>query len=83
MNIKSRDWDGRVCLLVEAASGKPIPMGALVKLSGVTVRATGGRAPHHSNSTGRVWVADVTNGAEAEYFPGVIDAHWVREGDAK
>jgi hypothetical protein len=83
MNIKSRDWDGRVCTLVHAETKEPIPMGSLVKLSGETVRATGGRAPHHSNSTGRVWVADVVSGHEAEYFPGVIDAQWVPEGGAK
>ncbi len=33
---------------------------------------TGGRAPRHSGSTGRVWIAD-----GREYFPGVFDMKWV------
>ena len=32
----------------------------------------GGRAPHHSGSTGRVWTAD-----GREYYPGVFDMKWV------
>lgn len=32
----------------------------------------GGRAPHHSGSTGRVWTAD-----GREYFPTVFDMKWV------
>jgi hypothetical protein len=32
----------------------------------------GGRAPHHSGSTGRVYTAD-----GREYFPGVFDMKWV------
>lgn len=32
----------------------------------------GGRAPHHSGSTGKVWTAD-----GREYYPGVFDMRWV------
>ena len=33
---------------------------------------TGGRAPQHAGSTGRVWTAD-----GREYYPGVFDMKWV------
>jgi hypothetical protein len=33
---------------------------------------TGGRAPRHSGSTGKVWTSD-----EGEYYPGVFDMKWV------
>ncbi len=39
---------------------------------GVIYTIIGGRAPHHSGSTGRVWTAD-----GREYFPGVFDMKWV------
>lgn len=32
----------------------------------------GGRAPHHSGSTGKVWTAD-----GREYYPSVFDMKWV------
>ena len=72
--IRSRDWSGRTCGLVVAATGKPIEMGALVRsTNGMSVRVTGGRAPHHSNSTGRVWVASSPNGKAIDPVAVTVD----------
>ena len=37
--------------------------------------------PHHSGSTGRVYVVNDKHGCTAEYFPGVIDAEWIERED--
>ncbi len=39
---------------------------------GVVYTIVGGRAPHHSGSTGRVYTAE-----GREFFPGVFDMRWV------
>jgi hypothetical protein len=75
--IQSKDYDGRICTLVNVKTGLPIENGAVVMLDGKPVTVTGGRAPHKSSSTGRVWVQVGKPGCEREFFPGVIDAQWM------
>ena len=80
MNITSKDHANRTCTLVYVKGGKPVPMDDIVTLrDGQRVKITGGRAPHKPGSTGRVWVQDLANGAETEFFPGVVDAQWMPE----
>lgn len=60
----------------------PITEGEQVETSrGETFTITGGSPPHHSGSTGRVWVTDDTGNGTREYFPTVIGAKWVKDGE--
>ena len=77
--IQSKNYDGVMCTLVNVKSGKALNKGDAVKLRGEADDwyLTGGRAPHTPNSTGRVWVQNRKTAAQAEYFPGVVDAQWM------
>lgn len=63
-------------VLVDIYTGWPLQVGEFRKShSGEIYEVTGGRPPQHPGSTGRIWVRG------AEYFPGVLDAKWVREDE--
>ena len=52
----------------------PVPVGAEVKdFRGDVSVISGGRAPHKSSSSGRVYVMD------REYYPGVFGLKWVED----
>lgn len=76
--ITSVNYAGTTCILVDR-QGNPIPKGAPVEtFRGEQCKIVGGSAPHHSCSTGRVFVrfeAERTRGG-AEFFPSVINAKW-------
>lgn len=62
--------------LVNATTREPLEAGQLVAdFRGSVWTLTGGRAPQHAGSTGRVWLADGTRAGE--FFPSVIGAEWV------
>ena len=64
-----REW----VLCWDSDLAEPVPKNAKVaSFRGEVHTITGGRAPQHAGSTGRVWCA---NGAE--YYPGVFDMKWV------
>lgn len=69
--IDAVDHEGRTCILVDDATGDPIPRGTVRR--GFTVE--GGRAPHKPSSTGRVWTVN-EDGGRGEYFPSVVGARW-------
>jgi hypothetical protein len=84
MTIRSKDYAGRTCELVHVKTGKPISEGTAVTLrDDEHWQITGGRAPHHPGSTGRVYVRllDIAESERqlrtTEFFPGVVDAQWV------
>ncbi len=77
MEIRSKDYAGRECVLVHVKTGKPLLKDGLFTLDDQPVRITGGRAPHKPGSTGRAYVTYTVMGAEREFFPGVIDAQWM------
>lgn len=62
--------------LVYKHDGLPVHAGDKVATSNrdYTAVVTGGRPPHHSLSTGRVYVQE--DGAEREYFPQCFDLEW-------
>ena len=69
--ITSPDYTGAVLVLVHADTGAPVAVGdTVVDFRGNAMTITGGRAPHHEASTGRVY----TDGGE--YFPGVANLAW-------
>jgi hypothetical protein len=70
--VKGVDWSGASCRL-ERAGGEPVRIGE--KIRGYTV--TGGRPPHKEGSSGRVWVTN-EEGGTGEFFPHVLELHWVR-----
>jgi hypothetical protein len=62
--------------LVNATTREPLEVGQLVAdFRGGVWTLTGGRAPGHDGSTGRVWLNDGSRAGE--FFPGVIGAEWV------
>jgi len=68
--ITSTDYAGAPCYLARA-DGSPVNHGDTVAdFRGNAMTITGGRAPHHEASTGRVY----TDGGE--YFPGVANLAW-------
>lgn len=72
--IKSIDWEGNELTLVNEA-GEPIKEGDTLKtFRGEKVIVTGGKAPHKSSSTGKVWVKD--GEFNREYYPSVVGAKW-------
>jgi len=38
----------------------------------------GGVPPHKPSSSGRIWVADITNTHNREYFPSVCGLKWIQ-----
>lgn len=63
--------------LVYKHDGSPVHRGDRVATSkrDYVATVTGGRPPHHSGSTGRVYIVE-ENGAEREYFPQCFDLEW-------
>jgi hypothetical protein len=56
-------------------SGRPAQKGEEVtSFRGEKMIITGGRPPHHSGSTGRIWVKE--NNSDREYYPSVCDLRW-------
>jgi hypothetical protein len=67
--ITSTNYAGRTCTLTH--NGQPVQPGEILEsFRGDQYRITGGRAPHHPASTGKVW----TDGGE--FFPSVFDCKW-------
>lgn len=70
--------------LVYEKTGLPVVVGdqivtSLRQLKGMIVRII---PPHKPSSTGRVVVMDA-DGWEHEFFPGVVDAHWIDREDRR
>jgi len=77
--IQSKDFEGRICVLIDQSTGKMLSNGDTVKtFRGECLRLTGGRAPHKPSSEGKVWVQEPGRAFGAEYYAGVIGAQWVR-----
>lgn len=74
MNIVSKDWAGVERTLVHIATGFPVQMNERVVEDDRKLMITGGRAPHKSGSSGRVWVKE--GKALYEWFPHVCDMKW-------
>ncbi len=69
--ITSTDHQGRTMALLQA-DGTPAARGqTYTDHRGHAHTLTGGRAPHHAASTGRIWT-----GEGREYFPQVLGLHW-------
>ena len=70
--ITSTGGDGRTYLLVhDHGEQAPIKVGEVVASMRGLHTVTGGRAPQHGGSTGRVWTD------KGEYFPSVVCARWI------
>lgn len=82
--IEDMDHDGRRVVLVDATTGEAIAKGDERTLrDGTRVRITGGRAPRHAASTGRVHLEEMPERGGAgrfERYPSVVGATWA---DAK
>lgn len=67
--IQSTDHTGRTCTLTH--NGQPVAAGEILEdFRGGHARVTGGRAPHHAASTGKIYT-DAGN-----YFPSVFNCQW-------
>jgi hypothetical protein len=63
-----REWR-----LIHLAEDMPVRKNATAfDFRGHAAVITGGRAPRHSGSTGKVWTSD-----EGEYYPGVFGMKWI------
>lgn len=70
--ITSHDHAGRAHYLKNARTAQPVQRGeTLEDFRGGSAAIIGGRAPHHSASTGRVWTD-----TGREFFPGVFGCTW-------
>lgn len=70
--IQSTDHTGRAHYLKNVRTGQPVERGqTLETFRGERLAIIGGRAPHHSASTGRVWTE-----TGREYFPAVFGCTW-------
>lgn len=71
MNIVSKDWEGRECILM--IDGEPVQHDAVVKnFRGDDVTVMGGSAPHKPTASGFVYLE------RGRRYVGVINAEWVR-----
>lgn len=76
-NITSTGGDGHLYTLYYRHNIQPVQVGDQVLTGkGEPCTVTGGRAPQHAGSTGRVWVKFTDGGAEREFFPSVINCAW-------
>tara|TARA_R110000823_G_C15549217_1_gene459105 strand:- start:143 stop:373 length:231 start_codon:yes stop_codon:yes gene_type:complete len=63
--------------LVDQFSGRGIyPLELVHSRDGQGFVVKGGNPPHKPSSTGRVWVSDITNKHDREYFPSVCGLEW-------
>ena len=63
--------------LVDQFTGRGIYQLELVQdRDGQNFVVKGGVPPHKPSSTGRVWVSDITNKHNREYFPSVCGLEW-------
>lgn len=74
-------------ILVHEKTGQPVQKGEIVEsFRGERYRVTGGSAPHHAGSTGRVWLQ--REGVEPdkigaiEFYPGVVGLKWEATSNA-
>jgi hypothetical protein len=74
MPIIDKRWDGKEVKLVYK-SGLVAERGDVVETGSGTYTLTGGKAPHHEASSGKVWVKG-PNGVEREFHAQVISAEW-------
>jgi hypothetical protein len=74
--IISRGYNHKDFVLVDLKSNPVAANTEHNDFRGDVVTLLGGRAPHKSGSTGRVWVK-LPNGITGEFFPSVIDLVWV------
>lgn len=71
--ITSVNYAGQLCVLVTTEGNHPVIQGGQYNnFRGDLAVITGGRAPHHSGSTGKVWTKD-----GGEFYPGVFGLKWV------
>jgi hypothetical protein len=68
MAFKEEDYRGVPCILVYSKTGTPVPKDNPEKVSG-------GRAPHHANSTGYVY-AENDNGNKFDRYAHVFEMEW-------
>jgi hypothetical protein len=67
--IQSTDHTGRACTLTH--NGQPVNAGEILEdFRGDQARVTGGRAPHHAASTGKIYTT------AGNYFPSVFNCQW-------
>ena len=70
--ITSHDHTGRACYLKNSRTAQPVQRGeTLEDFRGDKTAIIGGRAPHHSASTGRVYTE-----TGRELFPAVFGCTW-------
>lgn len=70
--IKSKNWNGVECIL-KFENGELVTVNTTVPdASGAILRVTGGRAPHKSTSSGKVYMSN-----NCQYFPHVFGMQWV------
>ncbi len=67
--------------LVYAKNQQPVNYGDVTRtFRGNVVLVEGWAEPKHAGSTGRVYLKEMEeHGCSGEYYPSVIDAHWVEE----
>lgn len=80
--ITSKDYEGRVCVLVFADGTTVEKNSTLISSRETKYKVIGGIAPHRLSSSGKVWVqsinADgVVSASTVEFYPGVFGARWV------
>lgn len=76
--IQSKDFEGRICVLIDQSTGKMLSNGDTVKtFRGEYLRLTGGRAPHKPSSEGKVWLNEPGFPIGSEFYASVIGAEWV------
>lgn len=76
--IESRNHAGRICILVDNKTLKPLTAGSTVEtFRGEKVELVGGAAPHKPSSEGFVYVKKPGASFTKQYYAGVIDASWV------
>tara|TARA_R110001632_G_scaffold215603_1_gene342811 strand:- start:353 stop:580 length:228 start_codon:yes stop_codon:yes gene_type:complete len=64
--------------LVYQNTGKNVYQSALVEsFRGESFIVKGGNPPHKPSSSGRIWVTDITNKHNREFFPSVCGLKWV------
>mgnify|MGYP001169385359 FL=1 len=74
MNISKKGYK-----LVHQLTEKDVWQNELVQdRDGQNYVVKGGMPPHKPSSSGRIWVADITNTHNREYFPSVCGLKWTQ-----
>ncbi len=72
--ITGTDWEGRVCILRDKATGEPVRRDTVrTDFRGESLTVEWGAAPHKPSSEGVIY----TNGRQL--YPSTVGAEWVRE----